>query len=195
MLSTVAYKKSAHARYPAMNTAMFENCATQENMEKLKQPGRFVLLNRKRSLACGDSGRGKLPDRPVVVARLCGPLVFQKIFAGKRILVTRRRYSGGHWTPVRYMRTTPPAKWAMKLQRPHICAVQLPGFSETALSVPPGIEFVQVISAEEMYRACTELASSCGVIIKPRRWPTTARRTAEQKMKKGGGADNSPDSK
>ena len=63
MLSTTALACSCPKLIaPAMNTHMYENPATQENLEKLRRFGWKVILPVSGHLACGTSGIGKLPD-------------------------------------------------------------------------------------------------------------------------------------
>ena len=189
MLSTVALATKAPMLVaPAMNTAMFENCATQENMEKLKQRGVLFVEPESGNLACGDSGRGKLPDTDRLLYEAVRAIGFSKDFAGKRILVTAGATQEAI-DPVRYITNHSTGKMGYEIAKAaHLRGAEVTLVSgETALSVPPGIEFVQVISAEEMYRACTELASSCDVIIKAAAVADyRPAHTAEQKMKKGG---------
>lgn len=189
MLSTVALATKAPMLVaPAMNTAMFENCATQENMEKLKQRSILFVEPESGNLACGDSGRGKLPDTDRLLYEAVRAIGFSKDFAGKRILVTAGATQEAI-DPVRYITNHSTGKMGYEIAKAaHFRGAEVTLVSgETALSVPPGIEFVQVISAEEMYRACTELASSCDVIIKAAAVADyRPAHTAEQKMKKGG---------
>lgn len=47
---------------PAMNTKMFENPATQENISVLMQRGHIFVKPAEGVLACGEEGAGKLAD-------------------------------------------------------------------------------------------------------------------------------------
>ena len=51
---------------PAMNPAMWQNDATQENIEKLKNRGCRIIMPEKGKVVCGDEGVGKLPDLKVI---------------------------------------------------------------------------------------------------------------------------------
>ena len=55
---------------PAMNTHMLENPATQANLETLRARGMHILESASGYLACGDTGRGKLPEPEVLVDRV-----------------------------------------------------------------------------------------------------------------------------
>lgn len=52
---------------PAMNTGMWDNPATQANLRLLQERGDTVLEPGTGELACGTSGRGRMPD-PVAIA-------------------------------------------------------------------------------------------------------------------------------
>ena len=52
---------------PAMNTAMFENPAVQENMSKLENRGYIFVEPETGMLACGDEGKGRLAEIGIIV--------------------------------------------------------------------------------------------------------------------------------
>jgi phosphopantothenoylcysteine decarboxylase len=52
---------------PAMNTNMYENPITQENIAKLKKVGYRIIEPREARLACGDLGKGALADVQIIV--------------------------------------------------------------------------------------------------------------------------------
>ncbi|MDR3091064.1 MAG: phosphopantothenoylcysteine decarboxylase [Clostridiales bacterium] len=52
---------------PSMNTAMYENPVTQENINKLLRLGARFIEPRESILACGDLGRGALAEVDVIV--------------------------------------------------------------------------------------------------------------------------------
>jgi phosphopantothenoylcysteine decarboxylase/phosphopantothenoylcysteine decarboxylase/phosphopantothenate--cysteine ligase len=64
MLSTVVMAISNKPKIicPAMNTAMYENAITQENINKLKKNGYQIIEPKESLLACGDLGKGALAD-------------------------------------------------------------------------------------------------------------------------------------
>ena len=53
---------------PAMNTNMYENPATQHNMEVLARRGALFVEPQTALLACGDMGKGALADPSQIVA-------------------------------------------------------------------------------------------------------------------------------
>jgi phosphopantothenoylcysteine decarboxylase/phosphopantothenoylcysteine decarboxylase/phosphopantothenate--cysteine ligase len=68
MLSTVimALRNKPVLVCPAMNTAMYENPVTQDNIKKLAGYGCRFIEPREARLACGDLGRGALADLGVI---------------------------------------------------------------------------------------------------------------------------------
>ncbi len=189
MLSTVALATKAPMLIaPAMNTAMFENRVTQENMEKLKQRGILFVEPDEGTLACGDSGRGKLPDTDRLLYEAVSAVGYLKDFAGKRILITAGATQEAI-DPVRYITNHSSGKMGYETAKAaHFRGASVTLVSgETALTAPPGIETIKVVSAADMYRVCTELAPGFDVIIKAAAVADyRPEHTAEHKLKKGG---------
>lgn len=72
---------------PAMNTGMYDNPATQRNMEMLKKDGVMIIEPDSGFLACRDVGKGRLPD-PAVLETWLEYAMSPKDLAGKKILVS-----------------------------------------------------------------------------------------------------------
>ena len=73
---------------PAMNTKMYENPVTQDNLQKLRHYGWEVAEPGEGHLACGAQGKGRLPE-PEQLLELCLHAVArEKDLLGKRVLVT-----------------------------------------------------------------------------------------------------------
>lgn len=72
MLSTVimAVQKKPIVICPAMNTAMYENAITQNNIKKLQDIGCQIVEPKESRLACGDLGKGALADVERIVASI-----------------------------------------------------------------------------------------------------------------------------
>ena len=73
---------------PAMNTGMFENPVTQDNLELLRKYGWEVIAPASGRLACGDVGAGKLPEPDVLLQHVLRRLALPHDLEGKRVLVT-----------------------------------------------------------------------------------------------------------
>ena len=73
---------------PAMNTAMYDDEATQENISLLKERGVMFVEPGVGRLACGDTGRGKMAEPADIAERILEILRPVRDFEGKRVLVT-----------------------------------------------------------------------------------------------------------
>ena len=73
---------------PAMNVNMYENVATQENMQTLRDRGVAFIDADSGYLACGDVGKGRLADPEVIVAAVLDALAVKRDLVGKRVLIT-----------------------------------------------------------------------------------------------------------
>ena len=73
---------------PAMNTAMYDDEATQDNIALLKERGVMFVEPGVGRLACGDTGRGKMAEPADIAERIREILRPVRDFEGKRVLVT-----------------------------------------------------------------------------------------------------------
>ena len=73
---------------PAMNTAMYDDEATQDNISLLKERGVMFVEPGVGRLACGDTGRGKMAEPADIAERIREILRPVRDFEGKRVLVT-----------------------------------------------------------------------------------------------------------
>ncbi|NOY08708.1 MAG: bifunctional phosphopantothenoylcysteine decarboxylase/phosphopantothenate--cysteine ligase CoaBC [Spirochaetes bacterium] len=93
--------------FPSMNTAMFNNKAVKQNMEKLRALSYFVFKPVTGQLACGEEGRGRLPE-PLAIYNLTRSFIktdYKKpgnSFKGKCILITAGA-TRAYIDPVRYI--------------------------------------------------------------------------------------------
>ena len=72
---------------PAMNTAMWNNPATQSNIAILRQRGIRVLPVGKGALACGDEGEGRMLSPDTIIEYIRGADLPQ-CFIGKKIVIS-----------------------------------------------------------------------------------------------------------
>lgn len=73
---------------PAMNTQMLMNPVTQDNIQKCKNYGMHIFESNSGYLACGDVGKGRLPEPAEIEDKIKEVLEDDKFLAGKHILVT-----------------------------------------------------------------------------------------------------------
>lgn len=174
---------------PAMNTNMYENPATQENLETLKRRGYLVMEPASGHLACGAEGKGKMPEPSEIFERIEAEIAREKDLAGLRILVTAGP-TQEPIDPVRYITNHSSGRMGYAIAR----AAMLRGAQvtlvsgETALTPPAMVNTVPVITAQDMFDAVTAHAPTCDVVIKAAAvadyTPTT---TADNKIKKSDG--------
>ncbi len=152
---------------PAMNTAMFENPATQENINKLKQYSIEVIDPAEGLLACGDVGAGKMPEPEFLFSVIEHEIGKEKDMKGKKVLVT----SGAtreKLDPVRFISNLSTGKMGFAVAK----EAAMRGAEVTlvkAFTTAPVPEFVKVIDvfdAEEMFDVVTKLAADQDIIIK-----------------------------
>ena len=73
---------------PAMNTNMYNNPILQDNLEKLKKYGYEIIEPASGLLACGDTGKGRLPSIDLLLDRILYHIAYPKDLAGKNILIS-----------------------------------------------------------------------------------------------------------
>ena len=152
---------------PAMNTRMYENPVTQDNLEKLRKYGVTVVEPAAGRLACGDVGKGKMPDPDVLFQYVLMACAFEKDMAGKKVLVsagpTQERID-----PVRYITNHSTGRMGYSIAK--ICALRGAEVTlvtgQTALEPPLFVDMVPVVSARDMYEAVVERSGEMDVIIK-----------------------------
>ena len=167
MLTTMALAaKCSIIIAPAMNTAMYDNPIVQENIAKLRKYNYIVAEPVNGRLACGDSGKGKLPDPSVLIQYIMREAVKQKDFAGKKVVVTAGPTAEA-LDPVRFITNHSTGKMGYAIAE----AAALRGADVTLISGPVNIEpsvFVEkkdVVSAEDMFRAVESIKDNYDVLI------------------------------
>ncbi len=152
---------------PAMNTRMYENPVTQDNLAILRRYGWEVAEPASGHLACGAEGKGRLPE-PEQLLELCLHAVArEKDLRGKRVLVTAGPTREA-LDPVRYLTNRSSGRMGYAIAKAaarrgaEVTLVSGP----TALPRPGYMEIVDVESAQEMYEAVTSRAPDMDIIIK-----------------------------
>ena len=179
---------------PAMNTKMYENPVTQDNLNILRHYGWEVVEPASGYLACGAVGKGKLPEPEALLQVILHDLAHEKDMAGKKVLVTAGPTQEA-LDPVRYLTNHSSGKMGYAIAQ----AAARRGAQVTLVSGPvalkrlPYVETVDVVSAQEMFEAVTTRAAEQDIIIKAAAVadyrPTVV---AEDKMKKSDDALSIP---
>ena len=173
---------------PAMNTGMYDNPVTQQNLQTLRERGFHIVDPAAGHLACGDTGRGKLPDTPTLMHGIEKALTPQDL-RDQRILVTAGPTQEA-MDPVRFLSNHSTGKMGYAIaaraamRGADVTLVSGP----TALSAPEGVQRVDIISARDMYDAVISRADRQDMIIKAAAvGDYRPAETAPEKLKKGDG--------
>ena len=145
---------------PAMNTNMWKNDVTQENISKISSRGITVLPVGNGELACGVIGAGRMIE-PDDIAAYIAIIGVKKVLCGKKVLITSGPTSEPI-DPVRVLSNSSTGQMGAALAR----AAYLMGASVTIVSgpaitpIPGGIDSIAVQSADQMFSAVKELQNS-----------------------------------
>lgn len=152
---------------PAMNTAMYENPATQQNLTTLMARGFIVIDPAKGLLACGDIGPGKMPEPDVLISYVDYMIAKEKDMTGLNVLVTAGPTREA-LDPVRFITNHSSGKMGYALARmaARRGAMVTLVSGRTALPEEPFVTNVAVTSAEDMFEAVTSRADQMDIIIK-----------------------------
>ena len=136
---------------PAMNTAMLENPITQDNLERCRRFGMRVLESGDGYLACGDVGKGRMPEPWDIEDTIKEMLYTDKFLAGKKVLITAGPTQEA-LDPVRYLTNHSSGKMGYALAK----AARNAGADVTLvagvnhLDDINGVKTVKVVSAKDM---------------------------------------------
>lgn len=152
---------------PAMNTQMYENPITQDNLNLCRKYGMHVIEPASGYLACGDTGAGKMPEPETLFEYILQELACEKDLAGKKVLVTAGPTREAI-DPVRYITNHSTGKMGYAIARvaarrgAEVTLVSGP----VDLKAPLGVRLVPVISAKDMFDAVTSVSAEQDAIIK-----------------------------
>ena len=152
---------------PAMNTRMFENPITQDNLKICEHYGMEVISPASGYLACGDTGAGKMPEPEVLLQYILKEVQYEKDLKGKKILVTAGPTREAI-DPVRYITNHSTGKMGYAIAK----TAALRGAEVTLVSGPAEVEppmfvnFVPVVTAKDMFEAVTSRSDEMNAVIK-----------------------------
>lgn len=72
---------------PSMNVNMYESASVCRNIKSLKERGYTFVEPQSGFLACGDSGKGRLPDTDIIISHIERQFIEQD-YKGKTVMVT-----------------------------------------------------------------------------------------------------------
>ena len=152
---------------PAMNTAMFENQITQDNIAKLKKYGIGVVEPQNGLLACGDTGAGKMPEPDFLFDVIEREIAREKDMLGKKVLVTAGATMES-LDPVRFLTNHSSGKMGFAIAKEamlrgaEVTVVK----ANTTAEIPNFVKIVEVSSAKDMFDAVTALSDQQDIIVK-----------------------------
>lgn len=189
LTTTVLASRCPKLIAPAMNTAMLENPATQENLATLRRYGFTVIEPATGMLACQDVGSGKLPEPEVLCEEIYRVIAREKDLQGLHITVTAGPTQES-LDPVRFLTNHSSGKMGYAIAR----EAMLRGADVTlisgpvALKAPLGVKLVHITTAQEMLeRVQAALPQTDVLVMAAAVADYRPAVVADQKMKKGEG--------
>ena len=173
---------------PAMDCDMFAHVATQENITTLRERSVVIIDSPEGELASGLSGKGRMAE-PEQIVRIIERTVSEKkksSLTGRRLMVTAGATIEAI-DPVRFISNHSTGKMgyaiAASLAERGAQVTLISG--RTCLPTPAGVERVDVVSADDMYRAATErFVASDGAVMCAAVADYTPKEVATHKLKK-----------
>ncbi len=164
--TALAFDKEKKIVVPTMNTRMYENPITQENIEKLDKLGWKIINPESGHLACGEVGKGRYPDNEKII-EFIKIVSEEKPLKGKKVLVTAGP-TVESIDPVRYISNYSSGKMGYSVAT---VAKRL-GAEVMLITGPTCIEYpffmdeiIPVKSAEEMYKEVLSKKDNYDILI------------------------------
>ena len=139
---------------PAMNTRMYENQVTKDNIDLLRKYGWIIAEPGSGHLACGATGKGRMAEPDELLAMIEDTLCKKKDLKGLNVLITAGP-TRESLDPVRYITNHSSGKMGYALAKAalsrgaHVTLVSGP----VSINPPSGADLISVNSAKEMYAA------------------------------------------
>jgi phosphopantothenoylcysteine decarboxylase/phosphopantothenate--cysteine ligase len=173
---------------PAMNVNMWENAATQANIQTLKARGKNIVEPDSGYLACGMVGAGRLAANETIVTAVLKALHAEQDLAGETVLVTAGP-TREPIDPVRYIGNRSSGKMGYALAEAalrrgaRVILVSGP----TALKPPASVEVIQVQTAQQMRDSVMAQFEQASIVIKAAAVADfTVRAAPDEKIKRKG---------
>lgn len=152
---------------PAMNTNMYENPITQDNLKKLKHYGIDIIEPSSGLLACNDTGIGKMQEPEVLLEYILKELAFEKDLKNKNILISAGA-TREFLDPVRFISNPSSGKMGFAIAK----ACILRGADVTLVCAnttepyPMFANIIKVTSAKDMFEKIKEVYKNFDIIFK-----------------------------
>lgn len=151
---------------PAMNTNMYENPVTQDNLDILRRYGWEVIEPASGRLACGAVGKGKMPEPEDLVQHILHHIGAEHDLSGKKVLITAGPTQEA-LDPVRYLTNHSTGKMGYAIAKmaalrgAEVILISGP----TNLPAPPFVRTIRVVSAADMFDAVAANAPQADMIF------------------------------
>lgn len=152
---------------PAMNTNMYENPITQDNLRKCAHYGIEIIDSASGFLACGDVGKGKMADIETLKQAIHKALYQTNELKDKKVVVTAGATMEA-LDPVRFITNHSSGKMGIALAK----AASLMGADvtlicgNTTVEKPADIHCIEALSAAQMASAVKDVFNECDILIK-----------------------------
>ena len=152
---------------PAMNYIMFENQINQDNIKLCEKYGIKVIEPAEGRLACGDTGKGKLPEPEFLLNEIIYEIGYKKDLNGKKILITAGPTQEA-LDPVRYLTNHSTGKMGYAIAKvasnrgADVILISGP----VNIPVPNHVKIINIVSAKDMFEAVKKEYINCDIIIK-----------------------------
>ncbi|MEQ8199858.1 MAG: bifunctional phosphopantothenoylcysteine decarboxylase/phosphopantothenate--cysteine ligase CoaBC [Syntrophomonadaceae bacterium] len=167
LLSTIVLANIAPVLVvPSMNTNMFENPVVQNNIQLLSHRGYHFMDPDSGLLACGVSGKGRLPEVDDIFNQILAMLEPRQDLQGRKILINAGS-TCEDIDPVRFITNRSTGKMGYALAKAAVKrgAEVILVSGPTQLDAPGGVQFISTRSAREMCLAMLQHQPGCDVII------------------------------
>ena len=146
---------------PAMNPRMWASAAVRENWAKLLARGAVGIAPDTGTMACGESGQGRLAGPEGISAQVLRALAPQDL-AGRKVLVTlgptREFWDGARfWSNPSTGLMGAAMAMAAWLRGAEVRVVSGP----VSWWFPPDVQLTRVVSAAQMFEACLDIWPGC----------------------------------
>lgn len=151
---------------PAMNTQMFLNPMMQDNLKKLQRPTYHIVIPGVGSLACNETGVGRLAEKEEILKRIVHVFRSSESLKGINVLITAGR-TEENLDPVRFLTNRSSGKMGFALAEVaawHNARVTLIS-GPNNFKAPNDVTLIRINSAKEMAEQVFRISSEHEIII------------------------------
>ena len=151
---------------PAMNTNMYENKITKDNIEKLKKYDFEIIEPTSGLLACKDIGIGKMQEPTILFEYILKEIAFEKTMENKKVLISAGA-TCEYIDPVRYI--TNPSSGKMGFSLAKACVLKGANVTlvcgKTSIQAPMFTNIIKTISTQDMFNTFKAIHKNFDIIF------------------------------